>query len=132
MNPVGRPNYRLPTEYKWCTKFRDKKRILKQWRRRAILAFEYSIRDDTWNNQRIVGLCVELMERYWAAKYPEIVDTPTIQVYDLRLRSGLWFDSNNLTVVGNLSKRLELAGRGKSGLMGVGADVLEWLRKHKD
>ena len=41
---------------------------------------------------------------YWAAKYPDCVETPTIQVYDLSIRGRLGIGAKNIGAITRLSE----------------------------
>lgn len=79
-------------------------------RLRFIRAFEYSILPENFFYDRVQRIAVEIMERYWAAKYPECVDTPCIQVYDLSRRGEIVISAGSVTpeVLYELSDKFEI------------------------
>lgn len=109
MNVVAKPSYRLSPEYLWLRKFRGNKKALAILRERAVKAFYYSIDGENILDYRITKIAVEIMERFWAARYPEIVDIPIVQVYDTTMRGDFFYRANNnIGALTNLSQRFEM------------------------
>jgi len=104
MSITLRPNYTLSSDYKWLTKFRGNKKVLQNLRSRAIRLFEYSILEDNIYNYRIQLISVKACEMYWAAKYPDCVETPNVRVYDLSIRGRLGIRSNNIGAITRLTQ----------------------------
>lgn len=109
MNPVSRPSYRLSSDFMWLRKFRNNNKVLKNLRSRAVKAFELSITEQYWHDYRAVALSVEAMERFWAARYPDIVDVPKIEIYDISRRGAFKISiNNNLYIFRNLQDTFDI------------------------
>lgn len=112
MNVVSRPSYRLSSDFMWLRKFRNNNKVLKNLRSRAIRAFELSITEQYWYDYRAVALAVEAMERFWAAQYPDIVDVPEIEIYDISRRGSFRMSiNNNLYIFRNLQDAFDIPAR---------------------
>lgn len=104
MSITSRPHYTLGPEYKWLTKFRHDKKALKTLKKRAEKLFEYSILGDNVYVDRIQRISITACEMYWAAKYPDCVETPNIRVYNLSIRGRLGIRAKNIGLITRLSQ----------------------------
>lgn len=110
---TSKPHYILGSEYKWLRKYRHDKKALQSLKIRADMLYEYSIKDWNWNNNRICRLATTALEMYWAARYPECVETPNIQVYDPSIRGRLGLRLKNIGAITRLSSdKFDIATEG--------------------
>lgn len=108
-----KPSYMLDARFKWLLSLRHDKRAIKNMRNRCIKAFEYELAHSQFTPEsRLSRIVTEIIERYWAVRYPEVIETPQIQMYDLSLRGGFWLNTKSLQVIHNLKQKSDFAGKG--------------------